>query len=133
MKSNYLFFIFIFIILFLNLSSPIKGQNNTSIKNQPNGLKNFKNESNLIFSSNYFKVEDDETHVMESTPQKSTSKKELDNVTKKNEKSRFCLSIKDEAPSEQVSKLYIIILYNILLVPPFFILITIIFYNYTLY
>ncbi|KAN0034035.1 hypothetical protein ACTFIV_000516 [Dictyostelium citrinum] len=133
MKSNYLIFIFIFIILFLNLSSPIKGQNNTSIKSQPNGLKIFKNESNLIFSSNYFKVEDDETHEMKSTPQKSTSKKELDNVTKKNEKSRFCLSIKDEAPSEQVSKLYIIILYNILLVPPFFILITIIFYNYTLY
>ncbi|KAM9999977.1 hypothetical protein ACTFIZ_008452 [Dictyostelium cf. discoideum] len=98
MKFNYLFFIFIFIILFLNLISPIKGQNNTSINKQTNELKIFKNESNLIFSSNYFKVED----VQKTT----TSKKDFENVTKKNEKSRFCLSIKDEDPSEQVSKLY---------------------------
>ncbi|KAM9960601.1 hypothetical protein ACTFIW_009745 [Dictyostelium discoideum] len=107
MKFNYLFFIFIFIIIIFltNFISPIKGQNNTSINKKKNELKNFKNESNLIFSSNYFKVEDD--NQPKSNAQKTTnSKNDFENVSKKNEKSRFCLSIKDEAPSEQVSKLY---------------------------
>ncbi|KAM9983873.1 hypothetical protein ACTFIY_000609 [Dictyostelium cf. discoideum] len=106
MKFNYLFFIFIFIIFLTNLISPIKGQNNTSINKQTNQLKNFKNESNLIFSSNYFKVGDDNQAIKLNAPKITNSNKNFENVSKKNEKSRFCLSIKDEAPSEQVSKLY---------------------------
>ncbi|KAM9941091.1 hypothetical protein ACTFIT_007619 [Dictyostelium discoideum] len=106
MKFNYLFFIFIFIIFLTNFISPIKGQNKTSINKQTNELKNFKNESNLIFSSNYFKVENDNQPIKSNAQITKNSKKDFENVSKKNEKSRFCLSIKDEAPSEQVSKLY---------------------------
>ncbi|KAK5575841.1 hypothetical protein RB653_006975 [Dictyostelium firmibasis] len=98
MKFNFLFFIFIFIIFF-NLINPIKGQNNTTINEQNNELKSFKNESNLIFSSYYYKIVKEELNKNSKPP--TTSKKDHDN-----EKSRFCLSIKEEASSEQVSKLY---------------------------